>query len=230
MAFGDFSTLCSKGSFPACNFFAGTITQTCKTNTISVGSANITNLGDMIVTIVSILVLFYLTIKSHNKAAAVGRREISIFFMSVLIAFVFVLVGYCFTFSNDKLNKWLLILNVATSSAAFWALLFFGFVGMILFFSLSPPHSFSLPIIPDGSPMSIFHLDCEIRKSNSFSSGLFNIVYLPSGCRYSVSDLPSDDSEQIPSSSQAVGLAVLINVVRWPLAALFIVLERNDMY
>ncbi|PVU89537.1 hypothetical protein BB559_003326 [Furculomyces boomerangus] len=140
--YGDFSYICKTGSLPVCNYFRTSIVPTCTLNTIGSGSVQIVDLGNFSVTIIAILLIFVLMIKSYNKTAAVGRKEVSLFLASAMLANIASLFSFTLKFGNNGVEKWLNVFNTAALAMTFWALLYFGFVGFQL--------------IPDGSIMSMF--------------------------------------------------------------------------
>ncbi|KAJ1673925.1 hypothetical protein EV182_004302 [Spiromyces aspiralis] len=149
--FGDFEGLCKGSALPVCTLFRPEdityedwVTPKCKTRLYSAGSAHILNLADLVVTAVIILLAAYCVIKTHERLAAVGRREMALLFSVYLLGLVLNFVGNDFLFDSDVANKWLSVANVTLVVSFFWLLILVGLVGFQL--------------LPDGSAFSILSM------------------------------------------------------------------------
>ncbi|PVU94828.1 hypothetical protein BB561_002228 [Smittium simulii] len=134
--------ICKNSSDYFCRIFSEIEPQRCVIRGIKTNVTEITDLGTLVVSCLSIIMVFILATKAYSKVSAVGRKEMFIFLVAVIFNFVFIILNESFRLENDAIMEWMRIIGISTRVMAFWALLFFGFVGFQL--------------IPDGSAMSVF--------------------------------------------------------------------------
>ncbi|KAJ1970364.1 hypothetical protein H4R35_005911 [Dimargaris xerosporica] len=142
MKFGSFNELCKLSSLPVCLVFSINPQPDCSIDPIPASNDNsvrLINLGDFIITLVSLILITYIAFRIKRKYAAVGRMELSYLY------FLYSGILICQVFALDWLfvdvSAWFACIYVALVTAIFWLLMLNGIVGF--------------QFIPDGSRLSL---------------------------------------------------------------------------
>ncbi|PVV04387.1 hypothetical protein BB560_001118 [Smittium megazygosporum] len=157
---GTIKGFCKNSSDVFCRLFPQLPKQSCVLKRYNTDSVPITDIGTLVVSSFSILIIVLIAVRSFRKKAAVGRKEIFLSLISMIPSIALTLTIDSFTF-NSNITRWLSIAAVATRVMFTWALLYFGFVGF--------------QMIPDGSSLSIFLMILSMVLF-TVSSGLLSFL------------------------------------------------------
>ncbi|KAJ1978818.1 hypothetical protein H4R34_003064, partial [Dimargaris verticillata] len=129
MKFGSFTELCNLSSLPVCLVFKTSPQPDCSIDPIPASNDNsvrLINLGDFIITLISLILITYIAFQIKRKYAAVGRMELSYLY------FLYSGVLICQVFALDWLfvdvSAWFACIYVALVTAIFWLLMVNGIV------------------------------------------------------------------------------------------------------
>ncbi|ORX88504.1 hypothetical protein K493DRAFT_77729 [Basidiobolus meristosporus CBS 931.73] len=150
--FGSFTTICRNTPLPICNLFqvpmdctqpvAGSLE--CPLTGVQIGGVNIGNIGDIVVCVVAFLCTIYMGYLSHQKYAAVGRKEMKIFLSFYLLCTIMEILSLGRLLPKGNALYWVTSIHIGFIVSALWVLLLNGLVGF--------------QFIEDGTPTSTYSI------------------------------------------------------------------------
>ncbi|ORZ39589.1 chitin synthase III catalytic subunit [Catenaria anguillulae PL171] len=147
---GSFFDICRTASvLPVCSAFVLRGDKQCTLQGVTLGTTKITDVVDVGMCVIALILTVYIAFRTHSKYAAVGRSEMGIlnllFFM--IFAIQIVSVGGWMTSEPELLRDlllWTSIGHTALIATAGWVVLLNGIVGF--------------QFVPDGSPKSVYSI------------------------------------------------------------------------
>ncbi|RKP40416.1 chitin synthase III catalytic subunit [Dimargaris cristalligena] len=141
MQYGSLQEFCAQPSSPICNIFALRPPAKCiiMGESISGGTVRLVNIGDFVISTLSIIIIAYVCFRIKGKLSGVGRQEFSYIYLLYTGVLVCQILSIDWYFKD--VSPWIACIHVALTIATFWCLLLNALIAFQIF--------------PDGSRVSL---------------------------------------------------------------------------